>query len=73
MNHGIGWKLLLWFYSLIAAALGGIGAAITSALAGQAIGALDFTPRQIGAIAIGGAIVAVAAYLKEKPLPRLEE
>ena len=66
-------KLAIWFYSLIAAAVGGIGTALTATVAGQAVGALDFTPRQIGAVAIGGAITAVAAYLKDKPLPKLDE
>lgn len=64
-------KLLVWAYSLAAAIIGGVGTAVTAAISGQAIGALDFTPRQIYAIAIGGAVTAAAAYLKNSPLPQL--
>lgn len=64
-------KLIVWAYSAAAAVLGGVGTALTAAVSGQAIGAIDFTPRQLGAIAIGGAITALAAYLKNSPLPAL--
>ena len=65
--------VLVWAYSLLAAAIGGIGTALCAAISGQAIGALNFTPRQIGAVAIGGALSAVAMYLKNSPLPAIDE
>lgn len=66
-------RLIVWVYSLVAATIGGVGTALSAFIAGQAIGAFNFTPRQIGAIAIGGAITAAAAYLKSSPLPKLED
>lgn len=66
-------RVFLWFYSLVAAAVGGVGTAISVYISGQAIGAMNFTPRQIGAIALGGAITAAAAYLKSSPLPDLRD
>ena len=66
-------KVILWLYSLVAAGIGGVGTAVSASIAGQAFGAIDFTPRQLSAIAVGGAITAVAAYLKDKPLPRIIE
>jgi len=66
-------KLMTWAYSGIAATVGGIGTAVTSVFGGQIIGSLDFTPRQVGAIAIGGAVTALAAYLKNSPLPAITD
>lgn len=65
-------KVGIWLYSLLAAVLGGVGTAVGSVLAGQAIGALNFTARQLGAIALGGGLTAAAAYLKTSPLPKLD-
>lgn len=64
--------IIVWAYSALAAAVGGIGTALGAVLGGQAIGAINFTSRQLGAIAIGGAVTAVAAYLRNSPLPKID-
>lgn len=64
-------KVLLWLYGALAAALGGVGTAVAAVVGGAVVGALDFTWRQLGVVAIGGAIAAAAGYLKESPLPDL--
>jgi hypothetical protein len=66
-------KLVIWVYSLIAATIGGIGTSVGAVVTGQMVGALNFTPRQLGAIAVGGAVSAAAAYLAKSPLPKLDE
>ncbi len=64
-------NVLVWVYSALAAALGGIGTAVSAAVGGQVVGAMNFTPRQLAVVALSGAVCAVAAYLKNSPLPRL--
>lgn len=66
-------KVLLWMYSATAAAIGGVGTALSASLGGQMIGAVSFTPRQLWAVAIGGAVTAVASYLKTSPLPKIDD
>lgn len=66
-------KLVIWFYSLIAAIVGGVGSSVGAVVTGQVVGALNFTPRQLGAVAIGGAAMAAAAYLAKSPLPTIED
>lgn len=62
-------KVLVWIYSGVAAILGGVGTAVSAVVGGQVIGSVPFTPRQLWATAIGGAIFSLAAYLKSSPLP----
>jgi hypothetical protein len=66
-------KLLIWFYSLIAAAAGGIGTSVGAFIGGQVSGAVSFTPRQLAAVAISGAIFSAAMYLAKSPLPKIED
>lgn len=64
-----GQKVLVWLYSLIAAAISSVGTAATAWVSGKVFGAADFTLRQLGMICVGGAIVGVLGYLKSNPLP----
>jgi hypothetical protein len=65
------WKM--WLYGVIAAAIGGGAAALTTIPAGQIFGAADFTPRQLASVFLGSAIASAALYLKQSPLPKIEE
>jgi hypothetical protein len=59
-----------WFKGLIAAAMGGIGNGLTAAVVDPG----HFTVHSaeglllLGKVALAGAIVAVASYLKQSPL-----
>ena len=66
-------KLGLWFYGLVAAALGSVGSVGGAYIGGKVFGAADFTLRQLGAVCAGGAIVAILAYLKQSPLPKIDD
>jgi predicted lipid-binding transport protein (Tim44 family) len=62
-----------WLYGLVAGVIGGVATAILANPVGQIFGALQFTLRQLGAVAVGAAIVSAAAYLKKSPLPEVIE
>ena len=62
-----------WLYALVAAAIGGGATAVVSIAGGQAIGAATFTPRQLLAVAVVSAVVNVAMFLKQSPLPKVIE
>ncbi|MGA2890320.1 MAG: hypothetical protein ABSE51_19930 [Terracidiphilus sp.] len=62
------WKM--WFHSLAAAAIGGAASSITAAIAVPS--AFNFTPQgleNLAKVAVGGALLAVGALLKQSPLP----
>lgn len=60
-----------WLYGLVAGAIGGGATAVSAIPVGQIFGAADFTPRQLGAVFLGAAVVATAMYLKQSPLPKV--
>lgn len=62
-----------WVYGLMAGIIGGAATAVVSIAGGQAVGAADFTPRQLITVAGVSAIVNAALYLKQSPLPRVVE
>lgn len=69
VNDLSGLKWADWLYTLLSA---GISAAATSIAANPiatAIGASQFTPRQLVIMAASSAIVAIAGILRKSPLP----
>ena len=64
-------KLLVWIWNLINAIFGGVGVAGAAVVGGAATGAATFTPRQLGVVVVGGAIVATFNYLRTNRLPEL--
>lgn len=64
-------KLLVWIWNLVNAVLGGVGVAGTAVVGGAATGAATFTPRQLGVVVVGGAIVALFNYIRSNRLPDL--
>ena len=58
-----------WVYTLIAAAISAAASTVVANPLASAIGAQQFTPRQLGILALSSAIIAVAGILRKSPLP----
>lgn len=71
MSNRILNTFIVYLYGAVAAAIGGFVTALGSYFGGQIIGAVDFTQRQIVAVAIAGAVTGVIGYFKTAPAPRL--
>jgi hypothetical protein len=71
-------KTKLWLNHLIAAVItGGSSTALASlGISGASMVGLDIKPldfKQLGAVALGGAVVGLLAYLKQSPIPPTDE
>jgi hypothetical protein len=68
-----GHRLLVWAWDALNACMGGSATAGCALFAGLAIGAHDFTLRQIVAVMIGGALPSLFMYMREHRLPEIDE
>ena len=62
-----------WFKGLIAAAIGGAANSITVMIVDPQTFNIQTGLKSVGAVALIAAIVAVATYLKQSPLPGVDK
>jgi hypothetical protein len=58
-----------WLYTIAAAGVSAAATAITANPIASVLGAQQFTPRQLGIMALSAAVVAIAGVLRKSPLP----
>ena len=58
-----------WIRSLLSAGISAAASTIAANPIAQILGANQFTPRQLGVMAVSSAVVAMAAVLRKSPLP----
>jgi hypothetical protein len=58
-----------WLRAIFSAAISAAASVITANPLASALGAPQFTPRQLGVMAASAALVAVAGILRKSPLP----
>lgn len=58
-----------WFYTLLSAAISSAASTVLANPIALATGTQQFTVRQLGILASGAAVVAIAGILKKSPLP----
>jgi hypothetical protein len=61
----------VWVWDLVNAAITGLATSMGTVITGEAVGALNFTPRQLIAVAISGAVFGAINYIRQRRLPEL--
>lgn len=65
-------RLAVWLWDLFNAFLSGIATGLLSIVGGEAVGAVDFTPRQLLVVSIVGGVVSAANYVRNRRLPAID-
>lgn len=65
-------RLLVWLWDLVNAVVTGTATALGSVVTGEVIGSLDFSPRQLLAVALSGALFGAINYIRQRRLPALD-
>ena len=65
-------RLVVWVWDLLNAFVSGIATGALSVLGGQAVGAVDFTGRQLAVVSVVGGLVSAANYVRQRRLPEID-
>lgn len=66
-------RLAVWVWDAVNAAIAGAVTTGGSIGFGAAFGAHDFSPRQLGSMALAGAASGVFMYIRQRRLPSIDE
>lgn len=65
-------RLKVWIWDLVNAFLSGIATGLLSVVGGEAVGAIDFSPRQLLVVSVVGGVISAANYIRQRRLPEID-